>query len=151
MKLKNMSLEEIQILSYTDLSYMILKENKKPMTTLEIFKEICSLLNYSEDDYADKIGDYYTSLSLDKRFLMLDSGEWDVRDHHSIEMNVEEEVTDDEDEEEDETMEEDNEVEEALNEEIEDDMDTPLDDDVLDGDDDLDDLNIVVDEELEDE
>ena len=37
------------------------------------------------------------------------------------------------------------------NEEIEDDMDTPLDDDVLDGDDDLDDLNIVVDEELEDE
>ena len=104
-----------------------------------------------EDAYADKIGDYYTSLSLDKRFLMLDSGEWDVRDHHSIEMNVEEEVTDDEDEEEDETMEEDNEVEEALNEEIEDDMDTPLDDDVLDGDDDLDDLNIVVDEELEDE
>ena len=142
MKLKNMPLEEIQILSYTDLTYMILKENKKPMTTLEIFKEICSLLNYSEDAYADKI---------DKRFLMLDSGEWDVRDHHSIEMNVEEEVTDDEDEEEDETMEEDNEVEDALNEEIEDDMDTPLDDDVLDGDDDLDDLNIVVDEELEDE
>ena len=150
MKLKNMPLEEIQILSYTDLTYMILKENKKPMTTLEIFKEICSLLNYSEDAYADKIGDYYTSLSLDKRFLMLDSGEWDVRDHHSIEMNVEEEVTDDEDEE-DETMEEDNEVEAALNEEIEDDMDTPLDDDVLDGDDDLEDLNIVVDEELEDE
>ena len=150
MKLKNMPLEEIQILSYTDLTYMILKENKKPMTTLEIFKEICSLLNYSEDAYADKIGDYYTSLSLDKRFLMLDSGEWDVRDHHSIDMNVEEEVTDDEDEE-DETMEEDNEVEDALNEEIEDDMDTPLDDDVLDGDDDLDDLNIVVDEELEDE
>ena len=150
MKLKNMPLEEIQILSYTDLTYMILKENKKPMTTLEIFKEICSLLNYSEDAYADKIGDYYTSLSLDKRFLMLDSGEWDVRDHHSIDMNVEEEVTDDEDEEE-ETLEEDNEVEEALNEEIEDDMDTPMDDDMLDDDDDLEDLNIVVDDELEDE
>lgn len=150
MKLKNMSLEEIQILSYTDLSYMILKENKKPMTTLEIFKEICSLLNYSEDDYADKIGDYYTSLSLDKRFLMLDSGAWDVRDHHSIDMNVEHEATEDEDEEE-EIIEESTDVEDALNEEIEDDMDTSIDDDTLEADDDLEDLNIVVDEELEDE
>ena len=151
MKLKNMSLEEIQILSYTDLSYMILKENKKPMTTLEIFKEICSLLNYSEDDYADKIGDYYTSLSLDKRFLMLDSGAWDVRDHHSIDVNVEHEATEDEDEEEEEIIEESTDVEEALNEEIEDDMDTPIDDDTLEADDDLEDLNIVVDEDLEDE
>ncbi len=146
MKLKKMPLEEIRILPYTDLTYMILKENKKPMTTPEIFREICDLLEYSEEDYTNKIGDYYTSISLDKRFLMLDSGEWDVRDHHSIDLNVEDEVSDDDIEEDD--IVEDNEVEDALEEEISEDVETPIeDDDILDQDQGLEDLNIVLDEE----
>lgn len=147
MKLKQMPLEEIRILPYTDLTYMILKENKKPMTTPEIFKEISNLLGYSEEDYANKIGDYYTSISLDKRFLMLDSGEWDVRDHHSIDLNVEEEVSDDESI--DDIIEEDTMEDETSEEEL-DDVETPIeDDDIMDDDTDLSDLNIVIDEDEE--
>ena len=149
MKLKNMSLEEMQVLSYEDLTYNILKENKTTMTTPEIFKEICSLLNYSDDMYADKIGDYYTSLTLDKRFVMLDDGKWDIRDHHSLDINIEHEATEDDDEEELSEDELDIHEEEMIDEE--DDIETPIDDETDDPDDDFGDLNIIVDDENMDE
>ena len=41
MKLKNIPKEEIEQMSYTDLTYQLLKENKKAMTTPDIFKNIC--------------------------------------------------------------------------------------------------------------
>ena len=95
MKLKDMKKEELEVLSYTDLTEMILKENKKPMTTANIFKKICELLELSEEDYSSKIGDYYTSLTTDKRFLLLDTAEWDLKDKHKVEIVLDE---DDEDE-----------------------------------------------------
>ena len=95
MKIKDMPIEELELMSLTDLTYMILKENKKSMSTPIIFKEICNLLDYSDEQYASKIGDYYTSLNIDKRFVLLDNNEWDIRDNHSVEL-----VMDEEDEEE---------------------------------------------------
>jgi DNA-directed RNA polymerase subunit delta len=147
MKLKNMQIEELELMSYTDMTYMILKENNKAMNTPTIFKEICDLLEYSEDEYVSKIGDYYTSLTLDKRFVLLDNNEWDIRDHHSVEL-----VMDDDDTDDDETLDDNNEYE-LENEESEEDeldeLDDILDDDLDDSD--MDDLEIVTDEELEEE
>ena len=150
MSLIDMSREELEILSYTDLTYMILKENKKPMSTADIFKYICELLDYSDDDYANKIADYYTSLTMDKRFILLDSNEWDLRENHSVEIAFDEE--DEELEKIDEELEDEKEEEdlEELEEDFEDNVDIPLEDDDLDDeDDDLDDLAIIPDEELE--
>ena len=129
-------------MSYTDLTYMLLKENKKSMNTPTIFKEICNLLGYTDSEYADKIGDYYTSLTIDKRFVLLDNNEWDIRDNHSVEI-----VLDDEDDEAEDTPEEE---EEEIEEEAESE-DTLYDDesDITDDDDDMDDLAIVSDEEEE--
>ena len=86
MKLKNMKKEELEVLSYTDLTEMILKENKKSMNTASIFKTICELLELSEEDYTNKIGDYYTSLTTDKRFILLENAEWDLKDKHKVEI-----------------------------------------------------------------
>ncbi len=142
MKLKNMPKEELEIMSYTDLTELLLKENKKPMNTPTIFRKICDLLGYSDDEYASKIGDYYTSLTIDKRFVLLDSNEWDLRDHHSIDLSLE----DDEEEEEEEEDMIDEEPEELPEEEIN--IDEVNTDDELDvDDDDIDDLNIIPDEE----
>jgi DNA-directed RNA polymerase subunit delta len=136
MKLKDMPRAELEILSYTDLTYMLLKENKKPMNTPSIFREICNLLGYTDDEYASRIGDYYTSLTIDKRFVLLDNAEWDVRDHHSVELVLDEE--DDEDSIEEETEEED--------------IDAIIEDDDLDdGDDDLEDLSLVDEDDMEEE
>ena len=59
MNLKNMKKEELELLSFTDLTEMILKEAKKSMNTPSIFKKICNLLELSDEDYQSKIGDYY--------------------------------------------------------------------------------------------
>ena len=145
MKLKDMTIEELETLSYADLAYLILKENSKSMNTPSVFKEICKLLGISDEEYSAKIGDFYTSLTTDKRFVLLDNAEWDLRDNHSIKI-----VMDDEDDEE-EVLDEDEESEdiEDSSEEIEEDIDAQVDDDDIVDDDDLDDLAIVdEDEEL---
>ena len=144
MKLSEMRPNELELMSYADLTYAILKEEKKPMNTPTIFHKICDLLEYSEDEFSSKIGDYYTSLTLDKRFVLLDNNEWDIRDNHSIKIEL-----DEEDEEEDEEIED-----EEEDEEEQDDNDTIYDDenDITDDDDDIDDLSILSeDEELEEE
>lgn len=138
MKLKEMSKSELELLSYPDLTYIILKENGKPMNTPSIFKEICGLFEYGEDIYSEKVGDFYTSLTTDKRFLLLDSAEWDLRENHVIKMEVEED-----DEETD---------EEEIDEEIEEEMDEEdIDSEMIDDDIDDDDLSIVSEEELEED
>ena len=141
MKLKDMQMEELEMMSLTDITYMILKETKKSMKTADLFKEISKLLDYSEEDFTSKIGDYYTSLNIDKRFVLLDNNEWDLRDNHSIKIEMDE----DEDEEE---------VEENEDEEIEEEIEEENIDDVVDDDDledDLEDLTIVTDDEEDDE
>lgn len=148
MKLEKMPKEELELLSYTDLTNLILKESKKPLNTAAIFKIIADLLDYSEDEYMAKIGDFYTSLTLDKRFVLLDT-EWDLATRHAIKLEIDD---DDESEEEEETEEEDEDETEEDDSEIEDveesdDLDE-LDDDI---DDDLDDLSLVDEEEIDEE
>lgn len=142
MNLKDMTKEEIEALSYTDLTCILLTENKKPMSTAEIFKKICEILGYSDAEYSEKIGDYYTSLTIDKRFVLLDDAKWDLRKNHAVELKVE----DDEEEENEEDI-ENNEEEEETDEDIE----TAIDDEDIDTDDDLDDLSVLSDDDIEEE
>lgn len=144
MKLKDMTKEELETLSYADLAHLILIENGKSMNTASIFKRICELLDFSDEEYSANIGDFYTSLTTDKRFILLDNAEWDCRDNHSVKIVMD----DDEDEDEEETLEEETVDEEEV---IEDDIDVPLDDDDLTEDDDMDDLAVIDEEELDEE
>jgi len=141
MDLKNMTREEIETLSYADLAYLIIKDNGNAMNTPGVFKRVCELLEYSDDEYSSKIGDFYTSLTTDKRFILLDSAEWDLRDNHSVKIVME-------DDEEEETEEEIEEEQEEIEEE--EDIDANIDDDdLVDDDDDMEDLAIVDEEEEE--
>jgi DNA-directed RNA polymerase subunit delta len=144
MKLKEMSKEELEVLSYTDLTEMILKENKKPMNTPSIFKKICDLLELTEEDYTNQIGDYYTSLTTDKRFILLDTAEWDLKDKHKVEIDLSE--ADDEEVFDEESEEDEEEIEDEMEEES-----IEITDDEVDLDDDMEDLTIVDDEDLEEE
>lgn len=141
MLLKDMSKEELELLSYTDLTNLILTENKKSMNTPTIFKKICDLLEFSEEEYMDKIGDYYTSLTIDKRFVLLENHEWDLRERHAVELVI------DEEEEEEESLSD--EEEEMLEEDI-DDEEISSEDELDTDDDDLDDLTVIDEEEEED-
>ena len=137
MKLDKMPKEELELYSYIDLTRMILEEEGSPLNTPTIFKKICSLLEMSDSEYADKIGDYYTSLTTDKDFVLLDDGNWDLRDHHPVTVILDDEEIEDELEE---TLEEE-ELEEEI---IEDDLDDIDEDDIEDLDDDEDEEELTI-------
>lgn len=141
MKLNDLTEEQLELMSHADIAYYILEENKKAMLTPALFQKVSDLLSYSADEYANNIGDFYTSLTTDKRFVLLETNEWDLRDKHSVKI-----VMDEEDEEIDE---EEVEIEEEM---IEDDEIENIDSEITDDDltdDDLEDLSIVDDEEDE--
>ena len=141
MKLNKMPKDELESFSYLELAEMILKENIKSMTIVDVFKKICNLLELSDQDYENKIGDFYTSLTTDKTFILLENGTWDLRDRHSSAINLEE-SEDDEDL---------TETEEAIEEEM-DDMAPEeyhdMDDDSEMSDADIDDVDEIEDEDL---
>ena len=100
MSIKNMKKEELELLSNKDIAMMILDEGKKKMNTADLFKKIIKLLELPESTFENKIADFYTALSTDKRFILLDNGKWDLRSNHTSDKVIK--ITDDEDEEEDE-------------------------------------------------
>lgn len=146
MNVRQMPLEELELLSYTDIAYELLKEDKKSKTTPVLFGEVCKLLEISEDNMLEMIGDFYTNLTTDKRFLLLDSAEWDLKEFHSVKTIIDEDE-EEESEDEDEENEDDEMPEETEDDAIEGDLDDF--DDVDDEMDDLEDLAIVTEEEME--
>ena len=143
MKIDKMKKEDLELLSYKEITSLILEE-KGAMNTLELFTKIAELLELPKSTIEKKIGDYYTTLTTDKNFLLLDDGKWDLRKRHTSDKVIK--AQDNEDEEEDE------ELEEKLDEpEEEDDYDSQVsdEDDFDDGDDDIKDLVILDEEELE--
>ena len=145
MKLNKIPKSELELLSYTEIAKIYLAENKTTKNTADLFKEICRLLELSDNEYVDKIADFFESLTTSKEFILLEDGTWDLKSNHKVKVVIE----DIEDENEEETDE--NEELDELPEE-EDDIDMLDDDSYIDDDtdDDLADLTIVNDDELED-
>ena len=144
MKLKDLTKAELEAMSYDDIAELILKETNRQMKINELFKEVCSLLELSENEFMDKLPAFFDVLSTDKRFLMLENGLWDLKTKHSVKVVVDNE--DEEDVEEDLDLEDlEEEVEEEEEDIFQDDND---DDDLTDDDDDLKDL-VIIDEDEE--
>ena len=75
--MKNISKEELEKMSHLDIAYHIIKQEKKTYTTQDLLKKICDLLEYEDNTFESIIGDFYTSLNLDKRFILIDK-KWDL-------------------------------------------------------------------------
>ncbi len=140
MNINKMKKEELELLSFTDIAYEILKGEKQAKSTVEIFRRISELLELSEDEFALKIADFYTTLTTDKRFLALEDGNWDLKERHSTKV-----VIDDDDD-------MDIEVEDTTSDEVEEeDMTADYDDNEDYADDDLEDLVVIDTDENEEE
>ena len=146
MKLNKMKKEELELLSNKDITFYLLEESKKSINTADLFKKIIELLELPKSSFDAKIGDYYTSLATDKRFILLEDGTWDLRSRHTSDKVVK--VADNEDDEDEDEEEEKEEIMDDIEEDnYHDDND---DDDVYDdSDDDLKDLVIIDEDELE--
>lgn len=140
MKLKGITKEEVEMLTYDEIAYKILEKTKKKMKINELFKEVCNLLELSEEEYLDHIAEFFEILTTNQKFIMLDNGYWDIRSRHSSKIVIEED---------DDEYEEKEEIEEPLEEE---EKDNYFDEDDIDDDDVDDDLkDLVVIDDLEDE
>ena len=147
MSLSKMKKEDLELLSNKDITNLILEESKKPINTADLFRKIIKLLDLPESTFEAKIGDYYTALSTDKRFILLDDGKWDLRSRHTSDKVAK--VTDeDEDEEEEEDNDSDSEKEESeeLEEDSYDDTDEEYDESATE---ELKDLVVIDEDELE--
>ena len=144
MKLKDLSSEELESMSYSQLAEMVLSEKGSAMKIVDVFKKICKVLKLSDEEFENKIADFFELLSTDKNFIVLDKGKCDLRKKHDFKVVIEE----DEEENIDSTLANEEEIE---TEEVEEDIfydNSSDEDDPTDSDDDLNDF-IVVDEEDE--
>ena len=145
MSLKKMTKEDLELLSNKDITDLILSESKKSINTADLFKKIIELLELPSSTFENKIGDYYTSLATDKRFILLEDGTWDLRSRHTSDKVVK--ITDDEDEEEEEQLDE---QEEQEDDSLEDSYDDTEDEDYdEDTNEELKDLLVIDEDELE--
>ena len=144
--LSEMSKENLEMLSYAKIAELYLKENKKPMNTADLFKEVCKLLDLSDEEYQERIADFFESLTTSKEFILLSDGNWDLKINHSVKIDIDD-IYEESDSEEDTDVTYDENISEEDN--YDDDYSDNTDDDLLD--DDYADLTIVDDEELEDE
>ena len=113
MKFDKLTKEDAELLSYKDLTCLIL-ENKGKKNTLDLLTLIVNKLGLSSNHLDNKIADYYTMLNNDKKFVLLDDGNWDLSEKYTSDLkkkNIDEEEEFDEEE-----LKEDEEIEEAEDE-----------------------------------
>ena len=118
--MKDLKKEDIRNLSYKDISYLILEKENCGMNTLDLFTKIVNILELPSDTIDSSIADFYTSLTTDKRFLMVD-GLWDLRSRHTSDKVLTLPEEEEEEEEEENVEQEDMEEEPNFDEEIVDD------------------------------
>lgn len=139
MKIKNMTREELEMMSYAEIASLILTENKKKMKIAEVFKKICDLLGLSDSEYENGISEFFEIVSTNKLFTVLPGGFCDLKVRHKTKVVLD-------DEEEDQVIDEENDSE--LEEEKDDEIfydENSEDDDVCD-DDELQDF-VIIDED----
>ncbi|MFA5602401.1 MAG: DNA-directed RNA polymerase subunit delta [Bacilli bacterium] len=95
MDIKKMPKEELEELSYTEIAYHLLQEKKKTISIRELFEELGNLLEFSKKKFEEKIADFYTAISTDKRFIVLDAGIVDLRSRYSVKIRAEDLDNDD--------------------------------------------------------
>lgn len=112
MNLKDKTKEELESMTYDEIAYLVLEEANKKMKLLDLFKKVCKILELPEETVEEKIADFFELLSINKKFVLLPNGYWDLSTNHLQDIVVEDEEEDfsdstDEIDEEDEMDEED--------------------------------------------
>ena len=63
-------------------AYEIVKGAETPLTFQQLWVKIVETLNLTKEEADTKISKFYTQLSFDNRFVMLEENHWDLRIRH---------------------------------------------------------------------
>ncbi len=128
MKLSEIPKEELELMGYDDIAAVILQESGKKMKLQDIFKKVCKALELPDSVVEDQLMDFFELMSINKKFIMLKNGYWDLQTRHKLDIVIE-----DEEEDEEELIEDEEEI---------DDIEEPEEDDIFyDKDDETDDVD----------
>lgn len=136
--------EELELMSNKDIAALILENSKRTINTADLYKKIMKLLDLPESSFESKIADFYTSLSTDKRFILLANGKWDLRNKHTSDKVIK--VSNEEDEDEEDEEEPTNQADEIEEDNYDDTDDEDYDDETNE---ELKDLVVIDEDELE--
>ncbi len=71
--------------SMIDVAEEALKEEGSALPFHELFQKVAERLEMSEGDKAERIGRFYSDLTIDARFVGLPDNTWDLRVRHTFE------------------------------------------------------------------
>lgn len=106
MKLSEIPKEELELMGYDDIAAVILQESGKKMKLQDIFKKVCKALDLPDSVVEDQLMDFFELMSINKKFIMLKNGYWDLQTRHKLDIVIE----DEEDEEEENIVESEEEI-----------------------------------------
>lgn len=135
MKLSEIPKDELELMGYDDIAAIILQESGKKMKLQDILKKICKVLELPDGSEESELMNLFDELSINKKFIMLKNGFWDLQSRHKLNLVIEDE------EDEESLVSEEEEIDEVPEEDEEDE------DIFYDGDDETDDID---DDELSD-
>ena len=106
MKLSEIPKEELELMGYDDIAAVILQESGKKMKLQDIFKKVCKALELPDSVVEDQLMDFFELMSINKKFIMLKNGYWNLQTRHKLDIVIE----DEEDEEEENIVESEEEI-----------------------------------------
>lgn len=70
--------------SIVEVAYEVLVKQKKPMDFSKMWNDVSKTLEMSRDEKDKYISVFYTQLSIDERFVLLEDNQWDLREKHKF-------------------------------------------------------------------
>lgn len=132
MKLNEIPKDELELMGYDDIALLVLQETGKKMKLIDIFKKICKVLGLPDSTVEEQLMDFFEQMSINKKFIMLDNGYWDLQSRHKLDIVIEDDDEEDVDVESEEEDIEEEEEEEDIFYDKDDETDDVDDDDLAD-------------------
>ena len=68
--------------SMRDVAFELLSKKKNPVAFNKLWKEVAEVLGLTEEEATARIGTFYTHITLDGRFILLQNNTWDLKSRH---------------------------------------------------------------------
>ncbi len=70
--------------SNLDVAFELVSKKKNPIEFKKLWNEVSQIQGMSTDEANEKVGKFYTQLSLDGRFITLGENTWDLRSRYTF-------------------------------------------------------------------
>ena len=85
MKLKKYTDEQLKEMPLTELSYNYMSSLKRPVSFNKLVDVVFKTAGLDDEVRSEKLGQFYTDLTVDGRFVTFSNGKWDLRYRHRFE------------------------------------------------------------------